>query len=240
VFDFLDEFRLVASTGQPARADDGLDLIIFDTSLPQQSPNSWRRLNIAPTYHHWYARYPSAWEARIHTDSENLRGGAPCDGPLVVDPTQAVVVIILHHRDCGNISVGEAVLVVRAAALVGRMSSTRSGERIPWDAWKSDVMVVEIPHHISYFQTFVHGTRVLLITYEWQSGYRFRAYDFSRWGCKALVRVGDGEKERMVMPNPGKVWSPKTPDTEPEDMRTLGDSLVMCTVGNSRSTRRGD
>ena len=240
-FDFLDEFRLVASTGQPTVDGGELDLIMFDTSLPQQPPDNWRRFNMAPVYHHRYTRNPHAWEVRIHTDSESLCGGAPCDGPFVVDPTQAVVVIVLRQHECGDFPGGEAVLVIRVAALVRHMSSTRSGERIPWDVWKRDVIVAEIPHRgISYIRTFVHGTRVLLITYGWQERYRFQAYDFSRWGCKALVRVGDMERERMVMPNPGKVWLPRTPNNWLEDMRTLGNSLVVCTVGNSQSTVRND
>ena len=141
----------------------------------------------------------------------------------------------------GSFPVREAVLIVRAVTLVGHMSSTRSGERrIPWDTWKQDVMVVEIPRGISYFQTFVHGTRVLLITHDWPGGYRFQAYDFSRRGCKALVRVGDGEREMMVMPNPEKAWFPRMPNDGIESMRALGNSLVTLTVGNSLNTPRYD
>ena len=241
-FSFLDEFRLLTATGQPAVDEDELDLIIFDTSLPQQSPDSWRRLNIAPMYHPCYARYPWTWEVRIRTESENSREGAPCNGPLVVDPTQSVVVIILHHQDSGSIPFREAVLVIRTVALVRHMFSNRFGERIPWEAWKRDVMVVEIPHDVSYNRTFVHGTRVLLVTHHWQEGYRFHAYDFSRRGCRTLVRVGDGEMERMVIPNPEKVWLPITPDIGlgPGNMWALGDSLVTCTVGNPSSTLRSD
>ena len=217
-------------------------MIMFDTSLPQQSPDSWRRLNIAPTHHYLYARYPWGWEAQIHTDSEISRGGGPCDAPLVGDPTQSVVVIVLHHNDCGDFSGGEAVLVIRAAALVRHMSSPRSGKCVPWGDWKRDVMVVEIPHNVisyPYLRTFVLGTRILLVTGDWRGGgYRFQAYDFSRWACRALVRTGDGEKERMVMPNPEKIWVPRTPDIALENMRTLGDSLVMCAVGNSHNPLR--
>jgi len=233
-FNFLDEFRLLTSTARPALEEDELDLIMFDTSLPQQSPDSWRRLNIAPVYHHRYVKNPSVWEVRIHTDSEGSRTSGSYDGPLMADSTQSVVVIVLHQQECGEFPGGEAVLVIRVAALVRHMSSTRSGECIPWDTWKRDVMVVEIPRYgVSYIRTFVHGTRVLLITHDWRGGCRFQAYDFSRWGCKALVSVGDGERERMVMPNPEKVWFPRIPNHELENLRALGDSLVMCTVGNS-------
>jgi hypothetical protein len=99
--------------------------------------------------------------------------------------------------------------------------STRTGLRIPWDEWKRDVMVVEIHGGISYMQTFVLGFRVLLMTHHWRAGYRVQAYNFSRRGCRAMVRVGDGEKERVVMPNPDRLG-------------TLGNSLVSCVVSDSR------
>jgi len=147
-----------------------------------------------------------------------------------------VVVIVLHYHKCVDFPGGEAVLVIRTVNLVRYVASTRSGNRIPWDDWKGDVMGVEIPYYgISYIRTFVHGTRVLLITYDWPNGYRAQAYDFSRRGCMALVRVGARGKEKMVMPNPENVWSPGIPDTGLEDLQTLGDSLVTWTVSDSHS-----
>lgn len=227
--------------GQAAVDNDEFNLIIFDTSFPQQSPDSWRRLNIAPAYHHPYVRNHRAWGVRIHTDSEGSRNGGSCDGPLIADSTQSVVVIVLRPHDYGEFPSGETVLVVRVAALVRYMSSARSGEHIPWDAWKRDAIVAENPHHnVSYIRISVHGTRVLFVTHDWRGGYRFQAYDFSRWGCRALVRVGDGEMERMVMPNPEKVWFPTMPNNRLENMRTLGNSLVVCTVSNSLNTLRRD
>ena len=228
-FNFLDEFRLLTST---APYDDELHLVMFDTSIPQRSRDSWRQLNIAPTHHHLYARNPWAWKVSIHTDSDRSQGEDSCDGPLIIDTTQSVVVIVLICRGHEDFPGGEAVLVIPTAALVGYMSS-RSGQRIPWDDWKRDVMVVEIPRYIFHVRTFVHGTRVLLMTYSSMERYCVRAYDFSRWGCRALVRVGSGEKERMVMPNPEKVWFLSELGNGLQDMRALGDSLVISSVGNS-------
>ena len=231
-FTFLDEFRFLASTGEIASREDELDLVMFDTSLPQQSPNSWRRLNIAPAHHKRYALNPWEWEARIHTDSERSQGEGSRDGPLIVDPTQSVVVIVLHHRERVGLPGGDAILVIRATALIKYLSSTPSGPSVPWDDWKRDVMVVEFPNNgTSYVWTFVLGTRVLLMTCDRRGNYVVQGYDFSQRGCTALVRVGDGVKERKVMPDLGRVWSPREPNHEPESMRTLGDSLVMSTVG---------
>lgn len=231
-FSFLDEFRLLASTEEHTSKEGELCLVIFDTSLPQ-SPDICQRLtlNIAPTHHNRYALYPWAWEVRIHTDSERSQGGGSRDGPFIPDPTQSVVVIVLHHRERVGIPGGEVILVVRATTLIGYLSSTPSDQPVPWDEWKKDVMVVVPIHH--YVQTFVLGTRVLLMSCDQRGGDHVKAYDFSRWGCRALVRVGEGEKERMVLPNPKKTWSPKEPSSGLEKMQTLGDSLVMCRVRDS-------
>ena len=232
-FNFLDEFRLVTSTGGATSRDNELDLVVFDTSVPQHSPDSWRRLNIDPTHHKRYTMNPSSWEARIHVDSERSQGRSSCDGPFIADQAQSVVVIVLHHRERVAVPGADMVLVIRAASLVGYLSSTPSGQPVPWDEWKGDIMIVEFSDGTSYVRTFVLGTRVLLVTYDRRGNYLVHGYDFSRWGCKTLVRVGNGGKERRVMPNLEQVWSPREPNVELETIRTLGDSLVMCTVGGS-------
>ena len=241
-FTFLDEFRLLTSTGLHTMDVHELDLIVFDTSIPQQSQYSWRRFNIAPMHNDRYARSPWAWGAWIYTDGDRSRGEGSRGEPLVVDPTQSVVVLVLYHHECGYITGGEVILVIRAATLVGYMSSTRNELFIPWDDWKRDAMVVEVPHYgISYVRTFVLGSHVLLVTYNWRDNggrYRVQAYDFSRWGCRTLVRVGDGEKERMVMPNPEKIWFPRENSNGLENMRALGDCLVSCAVSDSQELQR--
>jgi len=143
-FTFLDEFRLLTSTGLYTMDAHELDLIVFDTSFPQQSRHSWRRFNIAPMHHDRYARSLWAWGAWIYTDGDRSRGEGSRGEPLVVDTTQSVVVLVLYHHECGYIADREVVFVVRAATLVGYMSSTRNDLRIPWDDWKRDDMVVEV------------------------------------------------------------------------------------------------
>jgi len=240
-FNFLEEFRLVASSGGVISREDELGLVIFDTSLPKQSPDSSRWLNIAPTHHKRYAMNPRSWDARIHTDSERSQGEASCDGPFIVDQTQSVVVIVLHHRGRVALPGADMILVIRTASLVGYLASTSSSRPVPWDEWKRDVMVVEFPNNdTSYVRTFVLGTRVLLMTCDSRGYCHVQVHDFSRCGCKALVHVGDGGEERRVMPNLEKVRSLRGPNIGLERMRTLGDSLVMCTVGGSRFNRTVD
>ena len=231
---FLDEFRLLALASLPTLEEHNFGSIMFDTSVPQESSNSWRHFNLTPTCHR-YAVSPRTRGSWICTDSDRSPGEGSRDGPLVVDPTQSVIVlqVTLYHDTYGMYSSEELVLVIRATTLIGRMSSARAEPHILWDDWKRDVMVVEVPWGFSHHRTFVLGSRVLLATRDWQDrdGVPVQAYDFSRWGCRALVRLGEGEKERTVMPNPEKFWLQRQYWGE-MDMLALGDSLVDCTVSD--------
>jgi hypothetical protein len=213
-----------------------IGLVMFDTSIPQQSPDSWRDFSIVPP-HNRYCGIPWPWKVCVYADSDRVLGEGSCDGPLIVDPTQSVVVLVLYNHECGGPSRGEVVLVIRVAALVGYMSSHTS-QRIPWGDWNGNVMVVEIPlYNVSRLRAFVLGSRVLLLTDDWRDhmgGYSIRAYDFSLRGCRALVQAGNGENKRMVMPNPKKIWFPPGRDVGIENMRALGDSLVSCRVSDSQ------
>jgi hypothetical protein len=233
---FLDEFRLLIPTHQPSLEAD-IGLLVFDTSIPQQSPDSWRRFNIVPM-HPQYGRNLWSWGVWVYTDTDRLQREGSCDGPLIIDPTQSVIVLVPYHRECGGPSTGTTALVIRAATLVGYMSSTHTGQCIPWDDWKRDVMAVEIPpYDVSYARTFVLGSRVLLMMDGWRDstgGCSIRAYDFSRRGCMGLVRAGHKENKRRVMPNPKKIWLPSERDDGAENMQTLGDSLVSCAVSDSQ------
>jgi len=227
-FGFLDDFRLLASTGRSTLGEGGLDVVLFDTSLPQQSPDSWRRLNIDPAH---LGRVTGFWadRIRVHTDHDGSLGEVCHDRPLIVDPTQSVVVVAFG-RERGDSRGRGMAFVIRAAVLIKHMSSACSGQDIPWEDWMGDGVIVEIP---SYFRIFVLGTRVLLIRYDWRRGYHIRGYNFCRLGRRALVHVRDGGKKSWVVPNPDVIWSQIEPDHAVDEMYTLGDSLVVCSVRNS-------
>ena len=163
----------------------------------------------------------------IHTDNDGSRWEDPCDQPLIIDRTQSVIAIVLYHHKRGG-SFGEGVVfVIRAAALIKHLYSTRSGPHVPWDDWKGDVMIVEIPN---YVMNIILGTRVLLMTY---ADHNFQAYDFSRWGCRGLV--GDQGEEKRTVSSSESVWSPNEPNDLSEHTRVLGGCLVTCTVGDSQN-----
>jgi len=233
---FIDEFRLLATRGVPPVSWYAppvylreFSLVMFDTSIPQQDKPAYR-----PTvgWERWRE------EAFVHTDSDRTQGEGSCDGPLVIDPTQSVVVLALNgHR---TFITREAFLVIRTTALVGYMPSIHTCRHILWDEWKRDVMVVKALPGASHIRASVIGTRVLLITRNWEDNggssrvqaYRIQAYDFSRWGCRALVRV-IGHGERVLMPTPKKIWFPREHTDGVRNMRVLGDSIVSCGVSDS-------
>ena len=65
----------------------------------------------------------------VYTDSDRMQGGDSRDGPLIVDPTQSVVILMLYCHEPGSLARHEGVLVVRTATLVGYMTSTHTGQR---------------------------------------------------------------------------------------------------------------
>jgi hypothetical protein len=169
-----------------------------------------------------------------------MQGGDSRDGPLIVDPTQSVVVLMLYCHEPGGLARHDGVLVVRAATLVGYMTSTHTGQRIPWDDWKRYVMVVEAPPRgFSYVQPLVLGSRVLFTIYNWgdgRGGSWALVHDFSRWGCRALVRAGDGENESRFVPNPKTIQFPREHVLGRVTLRALGNSLVSCAVSDSQES----
>jgi len=140
------------------------------------------------------------------------------------------------------VSAWTVVLVIRVATLVKYMSSTPSGKRIPWDKWKRDATVVEFPSAgIPHIQTFVLGTRVLFLRRNPQGGYNVHLYDFSLWGCRTPLCVGGGfRRKRRVLPKPEKIWSLSEFGCEILEMQTLGDTLAVCSVGDSQLNYTGN
>lgn len=234
---FIDEFRLFATAGVPVEHMCDLDFVMFDTSIPQQPPDKWP-FDLMPAYDYEHTRASWGWAVSVSTDSDRAQGELSFDAPLVVDPTQSVVVLALNRR--GAFPSGEAVLVIRTTALIRHMPSLHTCRRILWDEWKGDAMVVVAPCDSSDVRAFVIGSHVLLMTRGWRNSrdrYHVHAYDFSRWGCRALVRVGSGEKERRLMPNPEESMFPQEYSNTVKNIRVLGDRIVSCGVSDSLEPR---
>ena len=232
---FIDEFRLLATTSVPVKNEHELNLVIFDTSIPRQSPDSWEPFNIVPRHPFQHPRSSSSWDVTIYTDWDRTQGEGSCDGPLIVDPTQSVVVLSLNGR--GVPLDEEIILVVRTTALFRQLPSALTCRRILWDEWKRDAMIITLPRGIFSGRIFVFGPRVLLATRKWidedGEGYSVQVYNCSRWGCRALVQVGSGRKEKTLVLNPEKVWFTDEYRSKVGYARALGDSIVWCGVSDS-------
>lgn len=222
---FLDEFRLLSMRDWdgPAAHEPELGLVVFDISIPQRAPGSWRFFGVSPTYRREHPRNSEPWTFSVYHDIDRGQGEGFCDGPLVVDPAQSVVVLVQRSSN------REAVLVIRAAALLGYISSERNRQRIPWDDWKRHATVMKFPSGVSNLQTFVLGSRVISVTHD----QHVQAYDFSRWGCRTFVRDGNGEKQTTIIYNPKRNRSLQEHGNRIQNVRGLGDRLVGCGVSDS-------
>ena len=84
------------------------------------------------------------------------------------------------------------------------LSSASSGQRIPWDDWKGDGVIMDISN---YVRSFVFGTRVSLL--RWGSKEIITSgYAISAGGCRALVRVGD-ERWEGVQRQTQRIFGPQ-------------------------------
>lgn len=191
---FLDEFRVLVTnrdhaTGVP-------ELVVFDTLVPQDHPKSFRQF-----------RFPLRYRRRsphIHVDPDRPLGSAKY-GPLIVDPTQAILAVelMLVGFDMGP----RVLLALRTNVLTEHDYSSCTCPRIPWEEWGESTVVVEIPSDQIYrdnFSTFVHGTHMAVMTRA--SGndpeYHLHTFDFSKRGRHALPPrsgEGDGTERRSVL-----------------------------------------
>ena len=97
-------------------------------------------------------------------------------------------------------------------------------------------MIINLPLGNFSSRIFVFGPRVLLATRKWndvhREGHSVQVYNFSRWGCRALVQAGSGEKGEILMLNPEKTWFTDEYRDRIGYARALGDSIVSCGVSD--------
>lgn len=165
---------------------------VYNTLIPQDHPMSSRSFILPPQYHDR--------DVHIHADKDRPLGIPNSDGPLVTDPTQAILVLeLLKSRHEHSI-----LLVVRIQAFIERVCSTCTDIHIPWDEWGKGAVVIENrPRYRSSIH--IHGTHLVVLEMPYHRGRRghpsVRAFDFSRSGCGALPLVGrvGGGAERKVL-----------------------------------------
>jgi len=179
---FLDEFRLMVSTSDH---DGGLaELVLFNTLLPQDDQGNLRRFDIPLRYR---GRFSS-----VITDRDGSPGTQ--DGSLITDPAQAILVVDL----CDGDEPHHFSLVFRTQALVARACSMSLDTCIPWDEWKRDAVIMEVPAHDSHI--FIHGVHVIVVKKRAQNAdnLQLRTFDFSWRGCRALWGKGGRARRRRM------------------------------------------
>ena len=189
---FLDEFRTMLATRDTGTGS--LQFIVFNTLIPQDCPMSSRRLDLPP-------QYDSDRCALIHVDQDRSLGTLDRDGPIITDPTQAILVVKLtklYH--------GDVLLVVRIQPLIECVCSPRTGAHIPWDEWGRDAVIMENPVSRYGLDVYVHGTHLVLLEIPYQFVQRgcprVRTFDFCRHGCSALPlwhKGGGAERKALFL-----------------------------------------
>jgi hypothetical protein len=191
---FIDESRLMVLTCDIPTGD--LELVTFNTLIPQDDPSNSRRFNL-PSWH-------THWGAPILVDCDRPLGTPDIDGPLVADPAQAILVMEFPASQDPSV-----LVIVRTQALIGYACSPRAGFDVPWGDWGKGAVVMEVPRHCDYISTSVHGTKVVVQTYTGvrlghYPSYRIHTFDFSRRGSSSLQllnEVGGGTEREALFDN---------------------------------------
>ena len=196
---FLDEFRMMAlHSTSTITLDSYPKLIVYDTLVPQDHPRSSRGFDLPRRY--------SGGHIKARVDRERSLGTVNRDGPLIADPTQAI--LVLEIAEGYN---PQVLLVVRAQALVEHVCSTRMDVRVPWGEWGRDAVIMDAPSYIGASSTYVHGAHLMVKT---SYGYGATAYcclrtlDFSQRTCRVmpLWDVEGGGTERRASLDDGRVF----------------------------------
>jgi len=218
---FLDEFRIMVPYYDDS--PDGPELLVLNTLVPQDHPRNLRRFGLPP----WY----QGCAVRISLDHGRSLGTVNRDGPLIIDPTQAVLVVDLSSRPREQ----RDFLMLRTRALIEYTCSTRTDVRIPWDEWGRGVVVMNVPVY-GICLTATHGARVLVI-YDGHSGPQdcsdIRVFDFNRRGSTALPLSGgsSGGPERRAKFEDGRnCMFARFGEISMRDPRSLGDSVASWVV----------
>ena len=170
---------------------DGPELFVFNTLLPQDHPRNMRRFRIPPKYR----------ERNFHVNLDYYRslGTVNREGPLITDPTQAILIMSLSPTPTEP----HVYLVLRKQALIEHACSMHADVQIPWDEWGRGAVAMETPPG-RICLTIIHGARLLVMhsTHFDPSKHRtINVFDFSRRGSAALPLSdgdGGGTKRRAV------------------------------------------
>ena len=172
---------LVASRPRPVP-----QLLVFDTQLPQQDPQSWLILDLP--------QLPPHGRHSILTRRENPFAECP---EFLVDPAQRIFALFTTQS---------LVPVVPVETLIRYAQNVRTSSHIPWNEWGKDVIIIYPNPNALALQIFDTNVLVLRRFADPLEMYGVDAYDLSRWGQKDIqmqkIDGGSGERRSRVLPAP--------------------------------------
>ena len=198
------------------------ELVVFDTLVPQDHTKDFRQFKFPPKY--------SCWIPRTHTDPGSPLGRVTQDGPLTVDPTQAILAVELMGT-VYNLD-PRAFLVLRANTLIEFSCSMRAGPHIPWEEWGEGSVAIEILADLDHCFTFMHDTHMAVVVCVRGDvpEYRLHTFDFSKRG-RHVLSLWDGEagrtERRPVVGDGQKLTLEGGEDMSREDLLMLDDGTLV-------------
>ena len=192
-------------------------LTVFNTLIRQACSGSSRRLS-----------FPSGCyeedDVLLRVDQDRCLGTSNGDGPLITDPTQAILVIEFLAPQWRCI-----LLAVRVQALIESICSTCTDGPIPWGDWGRGAVFMVTPRFSPDSPIYVHGTHVMVgAPLRQRDRVSIRTFDFGRRGRSVLPLWDeeDGGDERRALFEGGQEfmlegvmwWS---------NIRSLGDGQLF-------------
>ena len=185
-------------------------LALINTLISQDHPGKFRQLRVPTKYHDWIPFTSIDYDMSLGTLNQ--------DGPFIVDPTQAFIVLQLLCEE----AVTRVSIVLRTQALIEHACSMSTETYIPWEEWGRDAIFMEMPTFIPF--TYVQGVHVIEVETRRVLGgntntiyMHLRIFDFSMWGCSMLCDES-GEAVRTARYKSGRELS-------------LEESRIVSTLG---------
>lgn len=216
---FLDEFRIIMTSYNDFPI--GLELLVCNTHVPQDHPRNLRPF-----------RFPSKYRNRnacLYLHHDRSIGTANKDGPLLIDPTQAIFIIELPLSPPRP----GVLLALRVQPLIELACLMHTDAVIPWDQWGRDSVAMEIPMTLfsRIHTSAIHGARLLVTRGIGHEDERrsLHVFDFSRKGSAALPFSAGGDRiQRRALFEHGRSCTFKGAGRiEPQGPQSIGDSLVF-------------
>ena len=194
------------------------EFTVFNTLIPQDHPRSLRRFRVPMRYRNWL---PSAF-----TDREMSLGTLNPDNPLIVDPSQAFIILELFGREAGI----RVFIVVRTQSLIKYTCSMDTEDCIPWEEWGRDAMIMEM--RSSCPQIYIQGTHVVEVKArrlpnDVMERMYLRTFDFSKQGCSMFWGEG-GEVMQAVWYKGGRdLFLEESENMIPVRLSSLGNGTFF-------------